>query len=43
MASLAAMGYSGMLPMAMKKLPQEIRTVLLKIIHQYWNGLDSNP
>jgi hypothetical protein len=42
-ASLAARGDSGLLPMAMKKLPRGMRAVLLKIIHQYWNGLDSNP
>jgi hypothetical protein len=43
MTSLAALGDSGLLPIAMKKLPREMRAVLLNIIHQYWNGLDSNP
>jgi hypothetical protein len=27
----------------MKKLPREMRLVLLSIIHRYWNGLDPNP
>jgi exonuclease III len=43
MASLAAPGESGLSPMAMKKLPAEMRQILLKIVHRYWNGLDPNP
>jgi exonuclease III len=43
MASLAAPGDSGLSPMAMKKLPREMKLILLNIIHRYWNGLDPNP
>ena len=42
MASLAAPGDSGLLPIVMKNLPSEMRSVLLSIIHQYWNGLNPN-
>jgi hypothetical protein len=41
MASLAApAGDSGLSPMAMKKLPREMRIILWNIIQQYWNRLD---
>jgi hypothetical protein len=41
--SLAAPGHLGLSLILMKKLPQEMRSILLEIIHQYWNILDLNP